>query len=240
MSRSVSQPPWHLSGHEKREQVREMFESISPTYDAMNSVMSLGLHRRWRAYAVRLLALEPGDSALDLCCGTGDFAYPLRKAVGSQGAIVGLDFSAQMLARAKQKDAPMTPTLGDACALPFQEERFDAITVGWGLRNVADLDACLRECHRVLKPGGRLVSVDMAVPTNPVARLGARVVGGWILPTLGALVGRREAYTYLPKSTESFDSPESLARRMTQVGFTEPLIRRLFFGNIAVVRCVKP
>jgi demethylmenaquinone methyltransferase/2-methoxy-6-polyprenyl-1,4-benzoquinol methylase len=217
-----------------------MFAGISPKYDAMNSIMSLGLHRRWRSFAVRLLRLEKGDRALDLCCGTGDFSFPLRKAVGPEGAVVGLDFAAPMLERAQEKGAPMTLTLGDACVLPFGNESFDAIAIGWGLRNVADLEMCLRECCRVLKPGGRLVSVDMAVPENLLARFAARIVGGWVLPVLGAMVGERDAYTYLPKSTESFDSPEALAAKMTAAGFASPFIRRLFLGNIAIVRCIKP
>lgn len=185
---------------------------------------------------MRLLDLRRGDRVLDLCCGTGDFAFPLKQAVGPPGTIVGLDFAQPMLQRARRKRAPMTPTLGDACAIPFSSESFEAVTVGWGLRNVADLDACLCEIHRVLKPGGRLVSLDMAVPRAAIPRALATVVHRALIPLLGLLVGKREAYTYLPRSMERFDSPEALAERMERHGFRNPIVRRLFLGNIAIVR----
>lgn len=236
MSRAASRPPWELSGDAKRERVRSLFAAITPTYDLMNSVMSLRLHHRWRRAAVRLLHLEPGARVLDLCCGTGDFAFPLRRAVGAGGVVVGLDFAEPMLKRARAKGAPMTPALGDACAVPFADASFDAVAVGWGLRNVPDLDACLVEAHRVLKPGGRLVSVDMALPTAAVPRAFALLVHRALIPALGFLVGNREAYTYLPRSTERFDSPEALAERMERHGFRNPVVRRLFMGNIAIVR----
>lgn len=233
MSRAASRPPWELSGEAKRERVRSMFATITPTYDLMNSVMSLRLHHRWRRAAVAMLEIRPGDRVLDLCCGTGDFAFPLQKAGSS---IVGLDFAKPMLERARQKGAPLTPTLGDACAIPFASESFDAVTVGWGLRNVSDLDVCLTEIYRVLKPGGRLVSLDMALPEVALHRALAAFAHRFFLPALGALVGKREAYTYLPRSTERFDSPERLAERMIKHGFQNPALRRLFFGNIAIVR----
>lgn len=236
MSQAASRPPWELSGDAKRDSVRAIFAAITPMYDIMNSVMSLRLHHRWRRAAVKLLGLQPGARVLDLCCGTGDFAYPLREAVAATGTVVGLDFAEPMLRRAIAKSAPLTPTLGDACAIPFAEASFDAVTVGWGLRNVPDLDACLAEAYRVLKPGGRIVSVDMALPKRAMPRalslFGHRVV----IPFLGSLIGKREAYTYLPRSTEQFDSPEALAQRMMRQGFRNPHIRRLFMGNLAIVR----
>lgn len=214
-----------------------MFAAITPTYDLMNSMMSLRLHRRWRRAAAALLELKPGMCVLDLCCGTGDFAYPLREAVGATGTVVGLDFAEPMLRRAIAKGAPMNPTLGDACAIPFADGSFDAVTVGWGLRNVPDLDACLAETYRVLKPGGRIVSVEMALPKRGLPRALALFGHRVVIPFLGSLIGRREAYTYLPRSTEQFDSPEALAQRMMRQGFRSPYIHRMFMGNIAIVRC---
>lgn len=216
--------------------MRALFAAITPTYDLMNSVMSLRLHHRWRRVAVALLELRPGARVLDLCSGTGDFAYPLHQAVGPSGAVVGLDFAEPMLRRAMAKGAPLTPTLGDACAIPFGEASFDAVTVGWGLRNVPDLDSCLAEVYRVLRPGGRIVSVDMALPEAALPRALALFGHRAVIPFLGAVVGKLEAYTYLPRSTERFDTPEGIAERMVRQGFRNPYVRRMFMGNIAIVR----
>jgi demethylmenaquinone methyltransferase/2-methoxy-6-polyprenyl-1,4-benzoquinol methylase len=230
----AAQQPWNRTGEQKRAYVRRMFAEISPTYDLLNSAMSLRLHHRWRADAVGYLNLNQGDIAADLCCGTGDFGRPLRRAVGDQGRIIGLDFCQPMLEIAKRKPGDMRLALADAADLPLRSNSVDAITVGWGLRNVPDLDGALREAFRSLKSGGTFVSVDMAKPRHAPARLLGGIAFHGLVPLLGSLFGKREAYTYLPKSTERFASREEIAQAMRAVGFREVGWRDRFFGNICI------
>jgi demethylmenaquinone methyltransferase/2-methoxy-6-polyprenyl-1,4-benzoquinol methylase len=227
---------WQEEGTGKRTAVQGMFADIAPTYDRLNSIMSLRLHHRWRAYAVSKLNLKPGDSALDVCCGTGDFMAPLQRAVGTQGRVYGVDFCLPMLevANSKLQTPDSKLALGDACQLPIQANSVQAVSVGWGIRNVPDIDAAHRELFRVLKPGGRFVSLDMAVPSNPVIRIPSQFVGSVILPRIGAIFGKTKAYTYLPKSTQKFKSREELRASMEQAGFKEVGYKDLFFGNICV------
>lgn len=234
MAQDALPKPWAASKEEKRNYVRRMFAEISPTYDLLNSAMSLRLHHRWRAEAVRGLGLADGGSAADVCCGTGDFARPLRKAVGPGGRIVGLDFCLPMLELAKRKQIPMELALADATALPLRSSSVDAATVGWGLRNVPDLAAALSEIYRVLSPGGKLASVDMAVPKSCAAAFISSVFTNRLIPFLGSLFGRKEAYTYLPASTKEFETPEQLASAMEEAGFKNVRFKRKFFGNICI------
>jgi demethylmenaquinone methyltransferase / 2-methoxy-6-polyprenyl-1,4-benzoquinol methylase len=224
---------WLAEGDRKREAVRQMFAEIAPRYDLVNGLMSLSLHRRWRALAVEMLQLQPGDRAADVCCGTGDFLPPLRKAIGDTGELVGVDFCPQMLERAEGKTADAL-ALGDACGIPLQSGRFHGVTVGWGIRNVPDIDAAHREIARILAPGGRFVSIDMARPLNSVVRAVSRFAFNTLVPVLGRLFGSRDAYTYLPQSTERFWSREELAASMERAGFTEVRTRDLFLGNICI------
>jgi demethylmenaquinone methyltransferase/2-methoxy-6-polyprenyl-1,4-benzoquinol methylase len=233
-ARTADKAPWLETGDDKCRAVRRMFDQIAPVYDLLNGVMSLNLHHRWRRFAVGLLCLRPGDRALDVCCGTGDFLPPLRRAVGPQGELLGVDFSAAMLGFAPSKDAAAALTTGDACALPVASSWFDAVTVGWGIRNVPDIDLAHREAFRVLRRGGRFVSLDCAMPRNPLARLAARAAGRVLLPALGRLFGRATAYTYLPESTARFWDRERLASSMREAGFVDVAWRDLFGGNICV------
>jgi demethylmenaquinone methyltransferase/2-methoxy-6-polyprenyl-1,4-benzoquinol methylase len=226
--------PWQAKGEQKREAVRQMFAEIAPRYDLLNSFMSLSRHRRWRAYAVRVLGLEEGDTALDVCCGTGDFLSPLRKAVGPSGKLAGLDFCLPMLEKARSKAVGGTLVQGDACRLPVRSGSVNAVTVGWGIRNVPDIDLAHLEIARVLKHGGRFVSVDMALPRNAAVRAASRFVCGACLPALGSLFGLKKAYTYLPKSTEQFASREELADSMRRAGFEEVGWKDFMGGNICV------
>jgi demethylmenaquinone methyltransferase/2-methoxy-6-polyprenyl-1,4-benzoquinol methylase len=230
LAAQVEERIWETEGERKRTMVREMFSEIAPKYDLMNSVMSLSLHTRWRSYVVSRLALRQGDSALDVCCGTGDFLAPLRKAVG-RGRLLGLDFCYPMLEKARAK-ADASLGVADACRLPVRESSFDAVTVGWGIRNVPDIDLAHREISRVLKKGGRFASLDMAQPRNPLVRTASRFVFNSVVPRLGALLGSAKAYTYLPKSTERFWTREELAESMTRAGFVDVTYKDLFFGNI--------
>ncbi|MGE0000739.1 MAG: class I SAM-dependent methyltransferase, partial [Fimbriimonadaceae bacterium] len=147
---------------EKARLVRDVFNRIAPVYDRGNAILSLGLEQRWRAAAVARTELDPGDCALDLCCGTGAFLPLLRKSVGPAGRVVGLDVCLPMLQRVGERVSHSQLVLADACRIPVASGSFDAVTVGWGLRNVPDLQSCLSEAVRSLRPGGTLVSLDMA------------------------------------------------------------------------------
>ncbi|MCW5942680.1 MAG: ubiquinone/menaquinone biosynthesis methyltransferase [Fimbriimonadaceae bacterium] len=237
---TVSASPWNAQGEQKRAAVRAMFAEIANRYDFMNGLMSLSLHRRWRRAAVAELRLAPGSVALDVCCGTGDFFAPLREKVDASGRVFGLDFCLPMLERATAKPGGDGLGLADACRLPIRAGSVDAVTVGWGIRNVPDVDGAHREIVRVLRKGGRFVSVDMALPRNRVVRALSRFVGQTLLPRLGALFGMRTAYTYLPESTERFASREALAESMRRAGLVDVHFRDLFFGNICLHAGSKP
>ncbi len=232
--------PWLAEGGEKREAVRRMFAEVAPRYDFLNSLMSLSMHRRWRAIAVRELELRTGERALDVCCGTGDFLHPLETAVGSGGHAIGIDFCVPMLTVASAKLPGARLALGDACRLPVRDSCVDAVTVGWGLRNVPDLTASLVEIVRVLKPGGRFACLDMALPRNPIVREASRFVCGTMLPAVGSLFGLRRAYTYLPKSTDRFASRGELSGAMRDAGLSEVRWRDFMFGNICLHLARKP
>lgn len=225
---------WQVEGTAKRAAVQRMFGEIAPTYDLLNSVMCLRMHYRWRRLAVRKLQLQKGDKALDVCCGTGDFMIPLRTAVEEEGAVVGIDFCLPMLHRAEEKLILPTLGLGDACALPIRSNSFDGASVGWGIRNVPDIDSAHREIFRILKPGGRFVSLDMAQPKNRVIRWFSTTLFKRVVPWLGKLFGKAEAYTYLPKSTEGFRNREQLSESMRAARFVDVGHRDLMFGNICM------
>lgn len=223
---------WLKEGPEKREAVRDMFDDIAPSYDLLNSILSLRSHRRWRAYAVRKLELRHGEKALDLCCGTGDFMTPLEKAAGVEN-VLGLDFSISMLAIARKK-GHIRLAGADACSIPLRTGCLDAVTVGWGIRNVADTDRAHREIARVLRAGGKFVSLDMARPKGRFAAAISRAVFSSFVPLIGGLFGKRNAYTYLPQSTRRFMSREELGESMRQAGFVDIGWKDMFFGNICL------
>lgn len=231
MAKNATQP-WTTSGDEKRALVQDMFADISGSYDLLNSTMSFRLHHRWRRFAVSLLKLAPGETVADVCCGTGDFGSPLRNAIGKSGKIIGVDFCLPMLSRARDKKVDMSLASGDACRLPIQSNSVDAVTVGWGIRNVADIPAALKEIHRILKPNGRWVSLDMAIPRNKIFRSMSRGLLNRGLPFLGSLIGKKTAYTYLPQSTRQFATREEFIGLMEAAGFRNCRYNDLFFGTI--------
>jgi demethylmenaquinone methyltransferase/2-methoxy-6-polyprenyl-1,4-benzoquinol methylase len=202
-------------------QVRAMFDRISGFYDVMNSVMTAGLHHRWRARAADLAALGPGDSALDVACGTGDLAIELSRRVGTGGEVIGSDFSEQMLERARAKAPGLAWEWGNALELPYASGRFDAATVGFGARNFSDLDRGLAEMARVVKPGGRVVVLEITTPRKPPLSTFYRVWFDHVVPLIGRLTGEQEAYTYLPSSVRRFPGPEGLAAAMQRAGLTD-------------------
>lgn len=236
----AGEKPWLAEGAEKREFVRGMFADVAPSYDLVNSLMCFRLHHRWRSLAVAGLGLKAGDSALDVCCGTGDFLLPLRRVVGAAGTVCGIDFCEPMLTLARGKDRGAVLGLGDACCLPVASGSVDAVTVGWGLRNVPDVELALREAARVLKPGGRFVTLDMARPRSQFVGRASEAVFHRVAPFIGRLFGKTQAYTYLPKSTLAFLSREEMKAAMERAGFTQVRWRDAFFGNVCMHWGVKP
>jgi len=224
-------------GLEKRTYVRDMFTAIAPTYDRLNRIISLRLDQRWRRYAVRRLGWEraPEGMYLDLCAGTLDFGATLARQNGFRGRIVGADFVLRMLRLGRNKSPRLAPVNADALALPFPDRTFDGAMVGWGVRNLMDLDAGLRETARVLEPGARLVILEMTLPPNPRLRRVFQVYFRQVLPWIGRIVSKHTtAYTWLPESTEAFPGPQELARRMETHGFTD-VRYELFLGGVTAL-----
>jgi len=202
-------------------QVRAMFDRIAGVYDRMNSVMTVGLDARWRARAVDLAGIDParpGDRVLDVACGTGDLALEAHR----RGAeVVGLDFSAEMLARAREKEPGMEWVQGNALALPFEDASFTAATVGFGARNFSDLAAGVGEMARVVRPGGRVVVLEITKPEAPPLSGFFSLWFDRIVPLLGRVAGDPDAYAYLPSSVKRFPGPEGLARVMAGAGLEQ-------------------
>jgi demethylmenaquinone methyltransferase/2-methoxy-6-polyprenyl-1,4-benzoquinol methylase len=199
-------------------QVRAMFDRIARVYDLMNSVMTAGLHHRWRERAADLAALGPGDRALDVACGTGDLAIELARRVGGSGHVVGSDFSEAMLERARQKSGDVKWEWANALELPYPDGGFDAATVGFGARNFSDLDRGLAEMARVVRPGGRVVVLEITTPQRPPLSTFFSIWFDRVIPALGRLAGDPDAYAYLPSSVKRFPAPEPLAGRMAAAG----------------------
>jgi demethylmenaquinone methyltransferase/2-methoxy-6-polyprenyl-1,4-benzoquinol methylase len=209
------------SGTLEEGQVRAMFDRIAGPYDLMNSVMTAGLHHRWRERAADLARVGPGSRALDVATGTGDLAIELA----SRGAsVVGSDFSDGMLEVARKKSPP-TPSLtweqGNALALPYDDASFDAATVGFGARNFSDLDRGLREMTRVVRPGGTVVVLEITTPTRPPLSTFFSIWFDRLVPLLGRFAADPEAYTYLPKSVKRFPGPEALGGALQRTGLTD-------------------
>jgi len=219
----------HDSGTLRPDAVRGMFDRIAPVYDAMNRVMTAGLDRSWRRLTVEAV-VQPGDRVLDACCGTGDLAVAAER---EGGIVTGLDFSPRMLERARKKSETVTWIEGDLLELPFEDGSFDAATVGFGVRNVADLEAGLAELQRVLRPGGRLAILEITQPRG-VLRPFFSLWFERIVPLLGKVLPGGKAYTYLPASVRRFPGAEELAALLEQRGF-EQVRFRLLGGTIVAL-----
>jgi demethylmenaquinone methyltransferase/2-methoxy-6-polyprenyl-1,4-benzoquinol methylase len=220
-------------------QVNRMFDRVAGRYDALNSVMTAGLHHRWRERAGDRAELRPGESALDICCGTGDLTLELAGRVAPGGHVVGCDFSEPMLDLAREKARERGAEgvrfeWADALSLPYDAGRFDAVTVGFGIRNLADLERGLAEMARVLRPGGRLVVLEITQPTRPPLSTFFSLWFDRIVPLLGSFSDDSEAYTYLPESVRSFPGPSRLAELMHDAGIERVRWTVLAGGIIAI------
>lgn len=236
MTGTASLAPDNRRGTLEETQVRAMFDRIAGLYDGMNTVMTAGLHHRWRRRAADLAALRPGDRALDVATGTGDLALELAGRVAPGGEVVGSDFSERMLELARAKAGarerllatapgptaavPIRFEPGNALALPYGDDQFAAATVGFGARNFADLERGVREMVRVVRPGGHVVILEITTPRRPPLSTFFRLWFDRIVPALGRLAGDAEAYSYLPSSVRRFPGPGELAALMYRCGLT--------------------
>jgi demethylmenaquinone methyltransferase/2-methoxy-6-polyprenyl-1,4-benzoquinol methylase len=229
---------------QKAAYVERMFARIAPGYDRMNRVMTMGMDRGWRDYAVNLIAPPATGRALDVGTGTGDF-LPNLAAWMPEGFAVGLDFTVPMMQAGLPKldlaEGRAGFVGGDALSLPFTDSSFDAITTGFTMRNVVDIGQAFREMARVARPGCVLACLEVARPRNPLLRLGHRIYFEQVVPRITALLGGDPtAYTYLPQSARAFPPPEALARIMQEAGWSEVRFSLLGMGAVAVHTALKP
>jgi demethylmenaquinone methyltransferase/2-methoxy-6-polyprenyl-1,4-benzoquinol methylase len=207
-------------------QVRAMFDRIAGLYDRMNTVMTAGLHHQWRRRAAALAAVAPGDRALDVATGTGDLALELATRVAPNGEVIGVDFAERMLELARAKAAASEETVpvrfqtGNALALEFDDDEFDAATVGFGARNFSDLESGMSEMARVVRPGGRVVVLEITTPRRPPLSTFFQIWFDRIVPALGRIVDS-QAYSYLPSSVRRFPGPDELGAVMWRCGLRD-------------------
>jgi demethylmenaquinone methyltransferase/2-methoxy-6-polyprenyl-1,4-benzoquinol methylase len=217
--------------------VVSMFDSIAPVYDRMNTLMTARMDGRWRRAAVKAARLSSGGSVLDVACGTGKLTAALAAAVGPNGRVVGVDLSPGMLDEARRACGGLPQVsfqLGDALALPIEDRSFDAATIAFGLRNLPSFEGGFREMARVVRPGGRVVCLELSVPRSRVAGRVYTAVFGRLAPAMGSVFRRRAAYSYLPHSLDGFPGPEELAATMARAGLRNVSVRRLAMGTVAL------
>ncbi len=233
------------SPRERGRAVRDMFSAIAPRYDLLNHVLSLNVDRRWRRRAVERLGWEsrPGGLYLDVCAGTYDLALELVRRPGFRGRVIAADFSDAMLRQGKRKieGRPISPLCADALAMPLAPGAFDGVMVAFGVRNLVDIDRGLRELRRLLRPGGRLVILDFAMPRARALRSLYRVYFTRVLPLIGRIVSKHSfAYRYLPESVLGFASPEALTDRLAAAGYTDVGWRTLTGGIACLWSASRP
>ncbi len=234
----------HLHGQERSHYVQSMFGRIAERYNLLNRVMTFGQDMRWRRYVVQQAQLSPQGKILDLATGTGDIAFEALKAVPS-AQVVGADFAIPMM-RVGQKMAQgqqVAWAAADALELPFADNQFDAVVSGYLVRNVIDIPRTLQEQKRILKPGGRIVILDTSPPPDNVLKPFILLHLNFGIPLLGRLIGGKaaaDAYTYLPKSTQAFKTPEELTAILQAAGFQNVRYKTFMFGTMAVHRGEKP
>lgn len=217
-----------------------MFDQVAPRYDARNSLFSLNRDRAWRRRAAKRANLRPGQTAVDLCTGTGKLAHELLTYVRPGGRVIGIDFSAVMLERARQREPEVEFRQGDVTQLELPAESVDAITIGFGLRNLVDREAGLQEMRRVLRPGGHLVILEFAPPPRGVLMSAYRFYLGRIMPAVVGIANSEEAkaYRYLAKTVQAFPEPRALADQLAGLGFSVS-IDRMSLGIVAIHTATK-
>ena len=226
----------------KEERVHQVFESISSQYDRMNSVISLQLHKVWRKDVMKMMNVQAGDSSLDVCCGTADWTIALGQAAGQDGRTEGLDFSQNMLkvgqVKLKEKQLEYIQLHhGNAMELPFEDNQFDYVTIGFGLRNVPDYLQVLKEMERVAKPGGMIVCLETSNPTLPVYKQVYQLYFRHLMPLAGRIFARsHKEYSWLQESTQTFPSKEELAKLFKEAGLSKVKYKS-YSGGAAAVHC---
>lgn len=228
---------------ESAQQIQDLFDRIAPMYDQLNDWLSLGLHRVWKQMAVKWCAPPQGGTCLDVCCGSGDLARLLAQRVGETGTVYGLDFSVEQLAIARQRTEPHLPITwveGDALHLPFPEATFDGITMGYGLRNVTDIPASLRELHRVLKPGATVAILDFNRPLNPTLQGFQQWYLDNLVVPIAQQFGMREEYAYIFPSLERFPTAPEQVALAKQVGLSEVVHYAIAHDLMGVLVATKP
>lgn len=224
---------------DKERYVREMFADVAPRYDLLNALLSFNRHKSWRRLAVRMANTQPGSLCLDVCTGTGDFAIDLARAAGPTGHVIGADFCEPMIRSGLPKTrrtggSPIAMMVANAERLPYPSNLFDVAAVGFGIRNVANLSRAISEMARVVKPGGRVVILEFNRPTNPLLKPFVDFYLFHILPRIGGMLSRQDAYTYLPESMKQFVTREELADTMRQAGLEDIRIRDLNFQTVCI------
>jgi demethylmenaquinone methyltransferase / 2-methoxy-6-polyprenyl-1,4-benzoquinol methylase len=230
---------------DKRQRVQKMFAAIAPSYDLNNRLHSLWMDQSWRKKAVRLSELKPTDTVVDVACGTGDLTLQFARALGQpgNGRVIGIDFTHEMLpiAQRKSADIPISWFNGDAQSLPLADASADVISIAFGIRNVASPLLALREFHRILRPGGRVIILEFSLPTNPILRNLYNFYFRHILPRTATWISRDKtgAYKYLPQSVNTFIDRQAMVRLLTDAGFDDVTCVPMTFGICICYRAVK-
>ncbi|MEJ8778115.1 demethylmenaquinone methyltransferase [Pseudogracilibacillus sp. ICA-222130] len=234
-----------MTGQTKEERVHGVFEKISEQYDTMNSIISFKRHIAWRKNVMKKMDVEKGAKALDICTGTGDWALALAEAVGPSGEVIGLDFSENMLkvAQEKKKNAHVehvTFIQGNAMELPFDDNSFDYVTIGFGLRNVPDYNQVIQEMYRVVKPGGKVVCLETSQPTLIGYRQLYLLYFRFIMPLFGKIFAKSyDEYSWLQESARDFPDKQTLKEMFHRVGFPEVYVKGYSGGVAAMHMAIK-